>query len=92
MLCFALVEGTIFIIGKETSGESGKWRNVQRTGRNKNEGKSKNDKRMKGRRKDRSGHYGDELGGVYRPSAAADTLALFGCVVEVADWAGVTFQ
>jgi len=24
--------------------------------------------------------------------AAVDTLALFGCVVEVADWAGVTFQ
>jgi hypothetical protein len=25
-------------------------------------------------------------------NAAADTLALFGCFVEVADWAGVTFQ
>jgi hypothetical protein len=43
------MEGAIFIIGKETSGESGNWRNVQRTGRNKNERKSRNDKRMKGR-------------------------------------------
>jgi hypothetical protein len=25
-------------------------------------------------------------------SPAVDTLALFGCVVEVAVWAGVTFQ
>jgi hypothetical protein len=49
MLCFALVVGAIFIIGKETSSESGNWRNVQRTGRNKKERKSRKYKRMKGR-------------------------------------------
>jgi hypothetical protein len=49
MLCFAIVEGAFYIIEKETSSESGNWRNVQRTGRNKNETKSRKDKRMKGR-------------------------------------------
>jgi hypothetical protein len=41
ILCFALVEGAVFIIGKETSSDSGNWRNVQRTGRNKNEIRSR---------------------------------------------------
>jgi hypothetical protein len=45
-MCFALVEGAFIIIGKETSGESGNWRNVQRKKKKK---KSRNYKRMKGR-------------------------------------------
>jgi len=49
MLSFALVEGANFIIGEKTSSESDNWRNVQRTGRNKKERKSRNGKRMKGR-------------------------------------------
>jgi len=49
MLSFAVVEDAIFVIGKETGSESCNWRNVQRTGRNKKERKSRKDKRMKGR-------------------------------------------
>jgi len=49
MLSFAVVEGANILIGKETSSESDNWRNVQRTGRNKKERKSRKEKRLKGR-------------------------------------------
>jgi ERCC4-related helicase len=48
MLCFAVVEGANFIMGKESSG-SGNWRNVQRTGRNGKERKGREKELMKGR-------------------------------------------
>jgi len=66
------------------------------TGRNKIERKSrkgeKNERKVKKEGKIDRDIMVTSLVGCIGVGAAVGTLALFGCVVEVAGWAGVTFQ